>query len=164
MAAALALALLAAHAHAAPPGVTLHWNTTNRMNKGAAQDSALHNFGRTDSVAACGALCVAWQPGADAAQRCRSFTRFADTYSSNISLAGQCFGRLDPSWVPLEATGEDAADSGTVEWPCADSLDCSLNGKCAAGTCACNKGWKGRRCEMLNLVPVDADVLGFNPT
>ncbi len=162
----LAFALAAANAHAVPPKITLHWNATNRVNQGAAQDSTLISLGRTVSVEACGALCVAWQAAAGdtAQQHCRSFTRFADTYVSNASLAGKCFGRLDPSWVPLQAIDNDAADSGTVDWPCSSSLDCSLNGKCQDGMCECNKGWKGHRCEALNLLPVDADVLGFNPT
>jgi len=171
---AAALALLAAlaaivEAHATPPGTTLHSNTTNRMNGGAGQDASLCSLGHTESVEECAARCVAWEPASGPAQRCRSFTRFADSYHSNVSLSGACFGRLDPSWVPLQATGDDAADSGTVDWPCSgatevSSLDCSLNGRCVQGACVCSKGWKGRRCEALNLAPVNASVLGFNPT
>eukprot|EP00911_Craspedida_sp_UC1_P001996 UC1_evm3s1538 len=90
-----------------------------------------------------------------------------------------------PSWVPLEAIGADAADSGTVDWPCTDDLGCSLNGKCIivdrlqprqaqaqaqhalrlenSGHCLCNSGWTGRRCESLDLLPVNRAHLGFNP-
>ena len=44
------------------------------------------------------------------------------------------------------------------------SLDCSLNGKCAEGTCTCNAGWVGRRCERLHLADVEREQLGFSPT
>ena len=123
-----ALGLLTQASAASPPGITLSPNTTNRINAGAWMDTVfLRPLGPSLSVEACGALCAAWRPTASMAaqaQRCRSFTRFADGYTANTSLVGHCFGRVDPSWVPLDATGGDAADSGTVDWPCADSLDC----------------------------------------
>lgn len=160
----------------AAPGITLSPHTTNRVHRGADTDATLQSLGHTTSVEACGALCVAWVPSSTASyaaampaapsqqQRCHSFTRFADAYADNSTLAGHCFGRLDPSWVPMQAVGSSAADSGTVNWPCADDLDCSLNGKCMHGACTCGKGWRGDRCETLNLAPVDPDVLGFSPT
>ena len=81
--------------------------------------------------------------------RCRSFTRYNE-YPFNASLSGLCFGHVDAAWLPLDAPGIDA---GTVAWPCATGLDCSLNGKCASGVCTCNTGWTGRRCGTLSLAP-----------
>ena len=36
---------------------------------------------------------------------------------------------------------------------CETDLDCSLNGACAAGACACDDGWRGGACELLDLAP-----------
>lgn len=37
---------------------------------------------------------------------------------------------------------------------CASDLDCSLNGECKAGKCACDKPWSGDACETMNFKPV----------
>ena len=34
---------------------------------------------------------------------------------------------------------------------CTSGLDCSLNGVCANGACACDPGWHGPACELLSL-------------
>ena len=34
---------------------------------------------------------------------------------------------------------------------CISGLDCSLNGVCANGACACDPGWHGPACELLSL-------------
>ena len=41
---------------------------------------------------------------------------------------------------------------------CADDYGCSLNGVCtvAAGTCACDVGWAGDDCGLLDLLPTVA--------
>ena len=71
---------------------------------------------------------------------------------SDPTLAGQCFAVTSPGFNPSYDT---AAVSGIMEWGCRSDEDCSLNGKCSAGTgrCACRPAWKGARCEQLNLLP-----------
>ena len=36
---------------------------------------------------------------------------------------------------------------------CSTDMDCSLNGLCQSGACACDKGWGGTDCGVLNLGP-----------
>ena len=117
----------------------------------------------TSDLAACGSACAAFEdaPPADPLlTRCQSFTRFTAT--------GRCFGHLDPTWIPLsgiDSSGFSAADSGVVVRACETDGDCSYNGRCASGgTCSCSQGWKGRRCQTLDLLPVDKHKLGFAPT
>lgn len=37
---------------------------------------------------------------------------------------------------------------------CTDDVDCSLNGICQSGTCACDAPWGGPKCELLQFKPV----------
>ena len=79
-----------------------------------------------------------------------------------------CYGHVDPVWLPLSGTdaasGAAIADSGLVVRRCESAFDCSHNGACADGLCACTQGWTGRRCETLDLLPVDRAKYGFSPT
>ena len=43
---------------------------------------------------------------------------------------------------------------------CSTVADCSLNGACSAGRCACNRGWTGTTCGALDLAPLDP-TLGY---
>ena len=96
-------------------------------------------------------------------------------YVKNGSEVGNCYGHVDPAWLPLPAS-DGSVDSGLVQWPCENDADCSLNGECVAvakgvedgakqgpPACRCSTGWHGDRCELLKLAPVDRNVLGFNP-
>ena len=40
---------------------------------------------------------------------------------------------------------------------CATDEDCSLNGRCSTGTCACAPEWAGDDCGVLNLLPAKAN-------
>ncbi|KAK3286823.1 hypothetical protein CYMTET_5638 [Cymbomonas tetramitiformis] len=40
-----------------------------------------------------------------------------------------------------------------ISGACVSEVDCSLNGVCAAGVCACDAAWTGAACERLNIVP-----------
>lgn len=126
-------------------------------------DSAyVKQLGATSSAAACARRCAA-------APWCRSFSRYADGYA-NASLRTRCYGHADYVWLPLSKASVDA---GLLERPCGDDLDCSLNGECLtpapaeaglpSAYCACSAGWAGKRCERLDLAPVDGAVLGFDP-
>ena len=171
----------------ATPALEFVFNASNinslqskRVVSGGVDSDVVRQLGFTDSLAACGAACIAWQPpptataadavdAAGAVLRCRSFTRYGNPYAPNTSLAGRCFGHIDGAWLPLpqDSDRRGTIDAGAVAWPCATDLDCSLNGKCggsSAGVCACDVGWEGRRCESLDLLPVDRAVLGFSPT
>ena len=54
-------------------------------------------------------------------------------------VGGECFAVLSPGFNP---SYDETAVSGVVDWPCRDDADCSLNGKCSAGVCACRPAWK----------------------
>jgi hypothetical protein len=69
---------------------------------------------------------------------------------SNSTATGECFAVVSPGFNPSYDT---TATSGVVDWPCRSDTDCSLNGQCNAGVCACRPAWKGRRCETLALQP-----------
>lgn len=62
-----------------------------------------------------------------------------------------CYGISSPRWSPTPDS--DLITSTKIEWPCRDEMDCSLNGACVAGECACNPAWSGKRCETLELLP-----------
>ena len=68
--------------------------------------------------------------------------------------------RLLPSMLlVLLCCAADAAGAA-----CRTDLDCSLNGVCAAGSCACDGGWRGAGCELLDLRPAPpGGAYGFAP-
>ena len=45
---------------------------------------------------------------------------------------------------------------------CTTAEDCSLNGKCDAGTCVCREAWRGDSCEILNLKNDTSSSLGYH--
>jgi len=154
----------------ADPNVSLHYNTSNTGLDQHSDNRWVKLLGRTTSLEGCGKLCVAYT-GA----RCRSFSRYTAQYAKNSSEVGNCYGHVDPAWLPLPSD-DGSVDSGLVQWPCENDADCSLNGKCTTttttdddntdntgATCRCSTGWHGDRCELLKLAPVDRNVLGFNP-
>ena len=47
---------------------------------------------------------------------------------------------------------------------CATELDCSLNGACNNGVCACDKGWSGATCGQLHLDPTAHVAYGWTST
>ena len=65
-------------------------------------------------------------------------------------MQSQCFAVLSPGFNP---SWDTSAISGVVEWQCRTDDDCSLNGKCSFGNCACRPAWTGLRCETLTLLP-----------
>jgi hypothetical protein len=158
------LALWLAHGADAVP-VSLHYNTSN-TGLGSRDNRWVKLLGRAPSLEACSQLCLAH--ASSAGERCRSFSRYTAQYAKNSSEVGNCYGHVDPAWLPLPV-GDGSIDSGLVQWPCEDDAGCSLNGKCVEGNtagstaCHCSTGWHGDRCELLKLAPVDRHVLGFNP-
>ena len=62
------------------------------------------------------------------------------------------------SFLALAAAAAAAAAAGAAAAapaPCASDLDCALNGACSesTGLCACDVGWRGADCSMLDLLP-----------
>jgi hypothetical protein len=111
------------------------------------------------SVQACADACISWRNVSQPKARCRSFTRVAEAFAiQNISR--WCVGHLDPVWLPVSYP---LVDSGIVHWPCVTDDDCSLNGKCSASTCECSSGWIGRRCETLDLEPINPQKVRTTP-
>ena len=72
-------------------------------------------------------------------ERCWSFV-YHPVGRGGGGLEGQCFAVVSPGFNP---SYDPATVSGVVAWPCRDDTDCSLNGKCTAGACACRPAWKG---------------------
>jgi hypothetical protein len=164
----VACALLALTADAFDaPSVRLSFNTSNlyggqrnQIGQNETEIEWVLIFGHTDTLGDCQKLCVEYKNATDPAEKCHSFTYFAT--DQRWGQAGGCYGRTDPAWSLIP--GMNGIANGFVEWPCEDEMDCSLNGKCAAGTCTCNRGWKGKRCEILKLAPIDRKKIGFDPT
>mmetsp|Transcript_48915 Transcript_48915/g.140087 ORF Transcript_48915/g.140087 Transcript_48915/m.140087 type:complete len:521 (-) Transcript_48915:44-1606(-) len=47
--------------------------------------------------------------------------------------------------------------------PCKSSFNCSLNGECTLGRCACDTGWKGATCSILDLLPARSIQGAYQP-
>ena len=167
-------ALPAAAVQAVPaPAVEFHPNVSNQINLRTPTLSAfLVLLGRgTEDLQSCADLCVHYENSTSGPHlsRCLSFSRFKNATES-VSV-GDCYGHADPVWLPLSGlVGEvPVVDSGRVIHPCTptegSSFECSHNGICiAGGVCKCSQGWTGRRCETLDLLPVDRAKYGFLPT
>ena len=54
-----------------------------------------------------------------------------------------------PPTTGLAGGGDMGESSG-----CASDIDCSLNGKCTAGACVCDRPWVGDACGQLAFKPV----------
>ena len=54
-------------------------------------------------------------------------------------------GRLRPGWAAALVL------ASTTSMFCRTDSDCSLNGLCTAGICACDAPWAGNRCQTLQL-------------
>jgi len=51
-----------------------------------------------------------------------------------------------------------------AEPACHDEFGCSLAGECVDGACVCDGWTHGSHCEVLNLLPVDSDKVGYRNT
>ena len=155
------------------PVVEFHPNVSNQINLRTPTPSTflvLLGHG-TEDLQSCADLCVRYENGTAGKHlnRCLSFSRFKnDTESVRV---GDCYGHVDPVWLPLSGLVGDmpVVDSGRVIHPCrpsgGSSFECSHNGICTpSGACKCSQGWTGRRCETLDLLPVDRAKYGFLPT
>ena len=106
MCALSSLALWLAHGADAVPPVSLHYNTSN-TGLGGQDTRWVKLLGRTPSLEACSQLCLAHAGSAGA--RCKSFSRY--TANKNSSEVGNCYGHVDPAWLPLSAGGVDSQDA-----------------------------------------------------
>ena len=86
-----------------------------------------------------------------------------------LSLAALCLllragsGSRPSSWNAndSDANASDASDAAARRAAgCTSALDCSLNGKCAAGVCQCLPQWHGAECGQLNLLPIPSAISG----
>eukprot|EP00041_Stephanoeca_diplocostata_P001737 m.21178 g.21178 ORF g.21178 m.21178 type:complete len:514 (+) comp12330_c0_seq1:69-1610(+) len=119
------------------------------------------SLGATSDLSACVKKSIAWKNISSQAQRCNTACWFKNP--SNSTFKEQCFCRADLNWLPTPTT---QVDSARILWPCTSHSDCSYNGNCTAvgdvpRRCVCKHGWKGDRCELLDLLPVDKTKLGF---
>lgn len=63
--------------------------------------------------------------------------------------------------VLASAAAAAAAAAVAPATACTSDEDCSLNGRCAGGACACDAGWRGASCGELAVVP-GAAALGYH--
>ena len=105
------------------------------------------------------------------------------TFEGTVTKAGACFLKATSTTPagnphPGRVSGAMAPHGGSPTWPrpptppptppyspagpfrCESELDCSLNGHCGGtldpatnSTCLCLVGWRGKRCETLDLLP-----------
>jgi hypothetical protein len=115
----------------------------------APLSNVVKRFGLATTPDQCAAACVAYRnkdvSPVSGWSRCNSFTFFAN--------GSGCFGRVDSLWAPEKLEG---ASSGQLAWPprpCAGVRDCSHNGRCEHGLCACEAAWGGDRCQTLRVLP-----------
>lgn len=141
----------------------LYENADNMQNRQEA--SGVVALGLEKDSAGCEKKCVA-QLGADPTTGCTSFTFYHNNYN-NKDVAGRCFGDTTGSWKPYYSTcspdtmyvwgnvtsGQNNPDAYQTQ--CSDPADCSYNGVCSGGTCACHPQWMGKNCAQLNLVATD---------
>ncbi len=93
------------------------------------------------------------------------FLKTASTTPAGHPHAGRVSGAIgthagSPTW-PLPPTPPPTPPySPTGPFRCENELDCSLNGRCSGtldpttdSTCLCFVGWRGKRCETLDLLP-----------
>ena len=100
-------------------------------------------------------------------RRGRRYTHFHDDYD-DPDLAGRCFGDGSGAWAPFYSDLSDPQRWGNVtsaqnepaayKSSCSTRADCSYNGKCEEGVCACHAQWMGKYCGQLALVATDADA------
>ena len=99
----------------------------------------------------------------------------AAAYATAMATAKAGFAqpslKNDDTGTPLllvAAAASAAAASGAAPppaWggPCRSALDCSLNGVCQGGACACDVGFTGERCERFDFQPTPAGSAFHSP-
>ena len=128
------------------------WNTTGVVL-----------LGTTESANACQAECVKTL-GKDPTSGCTAYT----WYHVGHNLAKSCYGDSTGSWRPFYSDLSQPTKWGNVtsaqnmpsayQTPCSTRADCSYNGKCVDGKCACYPQWMGKHCGQLNLIPTSRDA------
>ena len=57
--------------------------------------------------------------------------------------------------------GDSAEGEAQRGGPCVSDAECSYNGTCTMGRCACHTPWRGERCHALEMGEVDKGVYGY---
>ena len=122
-------------------------NQVYNVAQSRGNTSTIVYLGDYETVGECARACEEFSE-----KRCWSFTHHGIVGSK---WSRQCFGITSPRWSPTPDVA--AITSGVLDWPCRSNSDCSLNGECHSGKCACRKAWSGRRCEKLMLLPARRD-------
>ena len=150
----------AAARSAAPalPGWTLHHDENNVWGRARASADSdgirfLGNFSSWDDCAAAVAAANATRGPFS------SSTWYAPGFIHDMRspFDGNCFAATDTAWKPHINQGVRSARGPSARVPpCADEMDCELNGLCSkiTGQCVCHAGWVGETCGVLDLLPV----------
>ena len=83
----------------------------------------------------------------------KSFVYFEVGTAAGPRWERLCYGRTDRAFNPYPQPGTVSGFAVTV---CRSEDDCELNGRCEAGRCRCDSGWKGDSCGQLDLLPAKA--------
>ena len=83
----------------------------------------------------------------------KSFVYFEVGTAAGPRWERLCYGRTDRAFNPYPQPGTVSGFALTV---CRSEDDCELNGRCEAGRCRCDSGWKGDSCGQLDLLPAKA--------
>lgn len=120
-----------------------------------------------------GALAVTytWAPGAVtfAAEGARGWREAWARNSSGVPRPGGDFVHMN-LWLFRGAAPVDGAEAVITNFSfsplaasaCTSDEECNLNGICAAGACACDAGWAGATCGLLDVLPLEVGASGMN--
>lgn len=108
------------------------------------------------SIEECAVSAALYVNESNPSERCLSASFFKAP--ANASYNQQCWCYVLPKWIPLIS---NEADSVQLLWPCVGNSDCSYNGECNDQSCDCSTGWKGSRCQELDLQEVNATNPGL---
>jgi hypothetical protein len=89
---------------------------------------------------------------------CHSFALYSTFHDGDLALlytANKSGLIANAAWsVFIKGESPSPPPSPFPTGPCQRAHDCSLNGVCQAGICACHPGWQGHHCQHLKLKPI----------
>ena len=77
---------------------------------------------------------------------------------TGAAIASIVYLRTPPSPPPTPPLPPPTPPPPTPPFTCASDTDCSLNGRCVRGGCACIPSWRGAQCQYLRLAPAAPDA------
>ena len=132
------------------------WRPSLQVGLGWDSDApAVQLTAQPGTLAGCQAACLAYRNTAisnlSGWSLCQTFT-WAEPHGEGPA---SCVAVVDPMYWRPHPTSDGEVVTGRLHWPpssCRSTADCSYNGRCSAQQlCMCVQGWKGDRCQALDL-------------